>query len=197
MKNRKPQNRFVRAIRKLLLSAFVVISFGAYVLEHGARAGESAPTPVVAQMTDAGTPASPVISSPTEAPATAAATPAGPVASSATAVPTAEATAPSAPTSTPSGGYKDGTYTGPSVDVQWGLVQVQATIQGGKLTDVQFLQYPSDRRTSQRINSQADPWLQQEAIQVQSANVDIIGGATLTSEGFQLSLQAALSRAKS
>ena len=47
-----------------------------------------------------------------------------------------------------------------------------------------------------RINSIADPELQQEAIQAQSANVDIITGATLTSEGFQMSLQDALSQAK-
>jgi uncharacterized protein with FMN-binding domain len=60
---------------------------------------------------------------------------------------------------------------------------------------VQFLQYPSDRRTSQRINSIAMPYLRQEAIQAQSAQVDIISGATLTSEGFQASLQSALQAA--
>jgi len=92
-------------------------------------------------------------------------------------------------------GYRDGTYTGPTIDVNYGLVQVQTTIQNGRIADVQFLQYPSDRRTSQRINSIAMPYLQQEAIQVQSANVDIISGATLTSEGFQMSLQSALASA--
>ncbi len=71
-------------------------------------------------------------------------------------------------------------------------MEVQATVQSGKLASVQFLQYPNDRRTSQQINSIAMPYLQQEAIQVQSANVDIISGATLTSEGFQMSLQSAL-----
>ena len=50
-------------------------------------------------------------------------------------------------------------------------------------------------RTSQQINAIAMPYLQQEAIQVQSANVDIISGATLTSEGFQMSLQSALANA--
>ncbi len=95
-----------------------------------------------------------------------------------------------------SSGLKDGTYTGSTVDVNWGYVQVQATIQGGKISNVQFLQYPSDRRTSVRINSFAVPYLQQEAIQAQSANVDIITGATLTSEGFQQSLQDALTQAR-
>ena len=92
-------------------------------------------------------------------------------------------------------GYKSGTFTGPAVDVNYGLVQVQATVQNGKIADVQFLQYPSDRRTSQQINAIAMPYLQQEAIQAQSANVDIISGATLTSEGFQMSLQSALANA--
>ncbi|HEY9152218.1 MAG TPA: FMN-binding protein, partial [Anaerolineales bacterium] len=100
----------------------------------------------------------------------------------------------SSSSSNPSG-YKDGTYTGPTVDVNYGLVQVQTTIQNGKVAQVTFLQYPSDRRTSQRINSIAMPYLQQEAIQAQSANVDIISGATLTSEGFQMSLQSALASA--
>ena len=97
---------------------------------------------------------------------------------------------------TPTSGYKDGTYTGPVEDVNWGNVQVQATIQNGKITNVQFLQYPNDRNTSVRINSIADPELEQEAIQAQSANVDTITGATLTSEGFQQSLQNALSQAQ-
>lgn len=91
--------------------------------------------------------------------------------------------------------YKNGTYTGPQVDVYYGLVQVQVVIQNGKITNVKFLDYPHDRQTSQEINSQVMPWLSQEAIQAQSANVDLISGATLTSEGFVNSLQAALQSA--
>jgi uncharacterized protein with FMN-binding domain len=94
------------------------------------------------------------------------------------------------------GMYKDGTYTGPTVDAYYGLVEVQVTVQSGKIANVQFLQYPKDRRTSVEINSQAMPWLQQEAIQAQSANVNIISGATFTSEGFAMSLDAALKTAK-
>jgi len=93
-------------------------------------------------------------------------------------------------------GYKDGTFTGPSVDAYYGNVQVQAIIQGGKITQVKFLDYPHDRRTSQMINNQAMPWLNSEAVQAQSAQVDIISGATFTSEGFQQSLQTALAQAK-
>lgn len=99
-----------------------------------------------------------------------------------------------APVST--GVYKDGTYTGDVADAFYGNVQVQAVIQNGRITTVNFLQYPSDRQTSIEINSQAMPYLQQEAIQAQSANVDIVSGATETSGAFIQSLQSALNQAK-
>ena len=99
-------------------------------------------------------------------------------------------------TTTSQAAYKDGTYTGPQVDVYYGLVKVQVTVQQGKIANVDFLQYPNDRNTSVRINSIAMPYLQQEAVQAQSAQVNVISGATLTSEGFMMSLDAALKSAK-
>ena len=105
---------------------------------------------------------------------------------------------PSTPTPTPShqGQYKDGTYTGPVADAFYGNVQIQVKISNGLISDVQFLQYPNDRNTSIMINSQAMPMLQQEAIQSQTGNVDIISGATDTSNAFIQSLTSALSQAK-
>ena len=91
--------------------------------------------------------------------------------------------------------YKDGSYTGSVADAFYGNVQVKAVINGGKITNVQFLQYPSDRSTSVRINSQAMPLLTQEAIQVQSAQVDGVSGATATSQAFIQSLSSALQQA--
>lgn len=96
--------------------------------------------------------------------------------------------------STPSS-YKDGSYTGSVADAYYGNVQVKVTISGGKMTDVQFVQYPNTHQTSVIINKQAMPYLQQEAIQAQSSNVQIISGATFTSQAFQQSLQSALSQA--
>jgi len=95
------------------------------------------------------------------------------------------------------GQYKDGSYTGTDADAYFGKVQVKAIVQGGKLTDVQFLDYPSDRTTSKRISEQAMPVLKSEAIQAQSAQVDVVSGATQTSQGFMQSLADALSQAKS
>ena len=94
------------------------------------------------------------------------------------------------------GMYKNGTYTGSVADAFYGNIQVQVQISGGRITDVVFLQYPSDRGTSIEINSQAMPYLRQEAIQAQSANVNIVSGATDSSLAFRQSLQTALNQAK-
>ena len=99
-------------------------------------------------------------------------------------------------TNVPGAVYKDGSYTGAPADAQWGLIQVKAIIQHGKITDVQFLQYPNERNRSVEINSFADPQLTSEAIQAQSANVDIVTGATDSSQAFIQSLSDALSQAK-
>jgi len=105
-------------------------------------------------------------------------------------------TAPAPQTKQSLGQYKNGTYVGAAADAYYGTVQVQARVQSGKIADIQFLQYPSDRSTSRFINSQAMPILISEALQVQSAAVDIVSGATHTSSGFQQSLADALVQAK-
>ncbi len=92
--------------------------------------------------------------------------------------------------------YKEGQYNGSIADAYYGNVQVRAIIQGGKLTDVQFLSYPNDRNQSIEINSRALPILKSEAIKAQSAQVDIVSGATNTSNAFINSLSSALSQAK-
>ena len=112
------------------------------------------------------------------------------------------ATTPTPPVSSPppppkpTGQYIDGSYTGSVADAYYGLVQVSAVVSGGKLVDVKFLQYPSDRSTSREINRQAMPLLTQEAIQAQSARVDGVSGASDTSAAFVESLGNALAKAK-
>jgi uncharacterized protein with FMN-binding domain len=93
--------------------------------------------------------------------------------------------------------YIDGTFTGPVTDAYYGLVQIQAIVQGGRLAGIKVLQYPSDRRTSVAINHQALPMLRSEVVAAQGAKVDIISGATLTSEAFIKSLGGALRQAAS
>jgi uncharacterized protein with FMN-binding domain len=186
---------FKRMVRKFSVSAFVISTFIAYAIHERVASPQSvtavsAPAPTrQAQQIQASQPAAPSATADT-------------VALAPTAAPTLPTPAPAtaaSPTATPApvlGQYKDGDYTGTEVDAYYGLVQVQATIKQGKLTDVQFLEYPNDRRTSIRINTIAMPDLQQEAIQAQSAQVDTISGATLTSEAFVQSLQVALNSAK-
>ncbi|HEY7135667.1 MAG TPA: FMN-binding protein [Acidimicrobiia bacterium] len=100
--------------------------------------------------------------------------------------------APSTTTTAP-GGRR--TIDGPSVSTRYGDVQVRAVVQGGRLVDVQALTLPSDRERSARISDFAGPELHDEALQAQSANIDVVSGATYTSEGYAQSLQAALDRA--
>ncbi|MBP9714953.1 MAG: FMN-binding protein [Candidatus Pacebacteria bacterium] len=94
------------------------------------------------------------------------------------------------------GKFKNGTYTGDSIDAYYGYVQVKVVISGGKITDVQFLDYPQDRQTSQKINNRAMPYLISEAIKAQDSNVNTVSGASFTSKAFRKSLASALIKAK-
>ncbi len=93
-------------------------------------------------------------------------------------------------------GFSDGTYRGPVVDAYYGVVQVQAIIKHGRLDSVDVLRWPADRDTSVAINEHALPLLRDEAISAQSADVDIVSGATLLSDAFIELLGAALKQAR-
>ncbi len=97
---------------------------------------------------------------------------------------------------TTTGMYKDGTYNGSVVFVRDGDLQTQAIIQGGKLADVKFLILPNGSGYSSSITSYALPILRTEAISAQSANVNVVSQATLTSGSFRESLSSALALAK-
>jgi len=92
--------------------------------------------------------------------------------------------------------YKDGEFTGDPIEILWGIVQVKAVIQDGKITDVQFLQVPFDRARSVEISDLAKPLLKNEAIKAQSAQVDMVSSATMTSFGFRQTLASALAKAE-
>lgn len=94
-----------------------------------------------------------------------------------------------------SGSVKDGTFAGQTAQTQYGPVQVQITVSGGKLIDVAALQLTNDGGRSVQISQQAAPVLRQEALQAQSAKVQAVSGATYTSEGYVTSLQSALDQA--
>lgn len=85
-----------------------------------------------------------------------------------------------------------GTVEGATVQTRFGPVQVAVTVEGGQITDVTALQLPSRDRHSSSISQAVEPMLREEALQAQSANIDLISGATYTSTGYARSLQSAL-----
>jgi uncharacterized protein with FMN-binding domain len=87
------------------------------------------------------------------------------------------------------------TVDGMPVDNNYGTVQVRVTIRAHQIVSVQPLQMPYAHATSAYISQQAAPLLQQEALQAQSANIQILSGATYTSESYAQSLQSALDKA--
>ena len=102
----------------------------------------------------------------------------------------------SASGTTTSTGLKDGTFTGQAADTRYGAVQVAITVSGGRITDVAVPQYPNTERRDEEINAQALPILIDETKSAQSAQIDMVSGATFTSDGYTQSLQSAIDQAK-
>jgi uncharacterized protein with FMN-binding domain len=110
----------------------------------------------------------------------------------------ADPNASSSSSSTPGSGsarLKDGTYTGTVISTQRGDFQVNATVSVGKLTAINVTEYPQDP-TSQSINAQAIPIYVKEALAAQSAQIQLVSGATETYHGFTGSLQNAINQAQ-
>jgi uncharacterized protein with FMN-binding domain len=87
------------------------------------------------------------------------------------------------------------TLTGEVAQTQWGPVQVELTVADAKVTDVTVVQYPNGNGQDIEINNYALPVLIQETLDAQSANIDMVSGATVTSDGYLQSLQSALDQA--
>jgi uncharacterized protein with FMN-binding domain len=101
---------------------------------------------------------------------------------------TEAASTPSASSSTSSGSSSSGTVVkGTTVNTDKGPVQVQVTFQGQKITAVKMLQQPNHPQTTAAV-----PKLIAETLQAQSADIDTVSGATITTEGYKESLQAAI-----
>jgi uncharacterized protein with FMN-binding domain len=87
------------------------------------------------------------------------------------------------------------TLTGPAVETVWGPVQVQVVLDSsGKITRATAIQVPNQNGHDRRINAEAVPVLVQETLSAQSAKIDAVSGATVTSDGYISSLQAALDK---
>lgn len=88
-----------------------------------------------------------------------------------------------------------GTFAGSAVQTRFGTVQVQITVKAGAITDVTALQLTDNDRKSVQISNRAAPLLRAAVIKAQSAQVQTISGATVTSDAYLTSLQGALDAA--
>jgi uncharacterized protein with FMN-binding domain len=188
----------------LLLLANFHTSSGSSNLTIGNAAGAAATTATtdvtgtasVASPTTAGAPPPPTTPPSTAPPSTAPPSTAAASTGASTAPPPPRTVAPtSAPPVATS--VKAKAVDGPTIGTPYGDVQVRVVLRGSRIVDVQPLTLPSDRSRSRRISEQAAPLLRTEALQAQSANIDLLSGASYTSEGYAESLQGALDAARS
>ncbi|WAU83733.1 FMN-binding protein [Streptomyces sp. Qhu-G9] len=100
---------------------------------------------------------------------------------------TTEAASPASTPSASSSGGSARVFTGTTVDTEKGAVQVEVTYDGDKITAVKMLRQPNHPQTEAAV-----PKLVAETLQAQSADVDTVSGATITSDGYRESLQAAI-----
>lgn len=87
-----------------------------------------------------------------------------------------------------------GTYDGAVVNTRYGTVQVEITVKAGKVVSATALELPVGGRSAM-ISNYVAPILSSEALTAQSASIDIVSGATYTSDAYAQSLQAALDQA--
>lgn len=93
-------------------------------------------------------------------------------------------------TEVPEGGYKDGTYQGSGTGFG-GMITVQVTVSGGKITAVDILS-ASGETGSYFASAQG---VVSKVLSSQSPNVDAVSGATYSSNGIIQAVQNALSQA--
>ena len=88
------------------------------------------------------------------------------------------------------------TATSPPMATPFSLVQVQATLTHGRLTDVETVALTGEGPHTQALNARAEPILRREALQAHSARIDVVSGATYTSRVWIKSLREAIDLAR-
>jgi len=141
------------------------------------------------------TPAPATTTTPAPTATTAAPAPAATATKKATTTTPAPAATTAAPAPAPAKAKPSGTFTGSTSQTRFGPVQVQITLVNGKITAANALQYPNNDFRSQQISQQAIPYLVQETLAANSADIQGVGGASYTSQGWYDSLVSALAKA--
>ena len=164
----------------LLFSYYTSTNSGTTLLGAGLPAGGGAGASIDPAATD---------------PSTAATDQAAAATDQATPAATPKPAASAKPKATPKPAKPSGQFTGDTVDTRWGPVQVAIEVKNGKVVNSDVVQYPHDNPRDLEINQVAVPILNQEVVDRQSANIDGVSGATVTSDGYRQSLQSAFDRA--
>ena len=165
-------------MKKIVYGILATLSGLVLLFSYRTSLGEAVPTDV-----------QPAQAAPSVATPHSAATP------SASTTPTASASASASPSGAApaaTSGLTDGTFTGSPTSTRYGPVQVQITVTGGKIGDVQAVEYPTDNSRDRQINERAIPQLVSETLNAQSADIHLVSGATYTSQGYRDSLQSAI-----
>ena len=165
-------------MKKIVYGILATLSGLVLLFSYRTSLGEAVPTDV-----------QPAQAAPSVATPHSAATP------SASTTPTASASASASPSGAApaaTSGLTDGTFTGSPTSTRYGPVQVQITVTGGKIVDVQAVEYPTDNSRDRQINERAIPQLVSETLNAQSADIHFVSGATYTSQGYLDSLQSAI-----
>jgi uncharacterized protein with FMN-binding domain len=169
-------------MKKIVYAVLATISGLVLLFSYRTSLGESVTAP---------SPADPGTTTGSSAPAT------GSSGSSSSTGSSSSGSADAATGSTSTTGLSDGTFTGQAASTRFGPVQVAITVSGGTITDVSVPEYPNNDRRDQEINSRALPQLVSETLSAQSADIDMVSGATYTSRGYEQSLQSAIDQASS
>ena len=172
---------------KMSAASETVIVAPAPATTTGAAAGSGAQASAAAT-------APPVAGSSTTTSASTAATP-SPAATAAPSSAAGSSAAATAGSSSTAAAAATSTVTGDEVQTRWGPVQVQLTLQGSTITAVDVVEYPTGNNKDRQINARAVPVLVSETLNAQNAQIDMVSGATVTSDGYVSSLQSALDKA--
>lgn len=173
----------------------LVLLFGYHTsTESTAAASSAVATSAVSSSTNA--PSTTATADPSPATAATSGSTTSPTAASATSDSSTTSSTPSSSAATGAQGGAATTFTGDATDTRYGPVQVKITVTSGKITAVDVVEYPTGNHKDAEINARAVPTLVQETLSAQSANIDMVSGATYTSDGYLTSLQSALDQAK-
>lgn len=177
-------------MRRITLWLLSTLSALVLLFSYHTSTSAKAATSIVSTQTDAGTDTAAAASEPT-----ASSSPTSSGSTSGTTGGTAAGTAAGTTATTESTAGTATTIDGDVISTRFGNVQVQITVQDGVIVKSVVLQVPWSDHKDQEINSRAVPTLNAEAVSAQSADIDMVSGATFTSAAYIQSLQSAIDKA--